>query len=750
MTKIYIPLNIQRFASGTILLSNYNTGNYNITFQGKIEWSSVSNGSSNNSSNFTANLYARKQNASSATTGKTWSGSIIATDTTTGVNYGTNIDQSISRSIKNDWVLLATLTATIPHNDNGTKTLELYGSVTGPSGTSLANATSNGSEIITLDTIPRYTTVTHTILNVYEQSIQVQYNATNDCSYLWYSIDDGDSWVEVTSSAGSSGVFTISSGLVPEQSYDIKIKMRRKDSGIDSESETTTRKTHSYPYIERISNNKLTIGDSLTITVYNPLKRNCTAYIKQNSKNGTTLGSITGFEYGSSDYNLPIDTNAMYQSIPNSPSGNFVCYLVCNYPSASSPTIEGTYTINYDESRPNFSHFEFEVVDDLTYTLTQSRKSIIDGYSTIGVTISETNKATGFKGSTIKNYTINGTPYPYSDNFYQEIENFFEPELKIYAIDSRDNSKPAEEPVSLLGYKKVTKGEYFYERNNEGVGTQVTFTLQGKFWNKNFGSVDNELSIKYKFKKTGTNGDGEEIDIDSSLIEIDENGNYYFSQILEGDNADDSGFDIESSYNVTITVSDKLSSVEYNYTVIEGSPAIDLVGNCIALGAPYDESVGGRVQLDGQQLTKNSFAQMHTNQEATFQDGVWVQLEKWLDANLSVGGFECEPANGRIKIPAGSAEYIEISGMFAGYGNCLIMPKITDSNGDSGNFQFLYQGRTVGNGYWCLPISSKIFKINPIVDYYVTVEVMGYNGISFELNNGFGPSRSYIEVKKLL
>ena len=49
-SKIYVPLNIQRFASGSIPFSVYETGSYGITFEGKIEWSSNSNGSVANSS----------------------------------------------------------------------------------------------------------------------------------------------------------------------------------------------------------------------------------------------------------------------------------------------------------------------------------------------------------------------------------------------------------------------------------------------------------------------------------------------------------------------------------------------------------------------------------------------------------------------------------------------------------------------------------------------------------------------------
>lgn len=150
MSKLFTKLNIQRFASGTIYLSTW-TGSYNVTFQGKLEISSTSNGSTANTSNVTVNLYARKQNSSGVTTGKSWSGSIGIDGTTSSFS-----SLSSSTSIGNSWVLVHTYTKyDVPHNSDGTRTITISGSIKGPSGTNLANATSSGSDSFTLDFIPR-------------------------------------------------------------------------------------------------------------------------------------------------------------------------------------------------------------------------------------------------------------------------------------------------------------------------------------------------------------------------------------------------------------------------------------------------------------------------------------------------------------------------------------------------------------------------------------------------------------------
>lgn len=139
-------LNIQKFASGSFEFPNW-TGSYAI--RGKIEWSSTFS-IEDNKSVVTAQIYVRRTNG--YTTGKLWNGY---------VNIGGNnhtysqIYTGTSTTVRQDWVLVQTFSDTILHNDDGTKTINISGQVTGPSGTGLEGKSSWGNSNVTLDTIPR-------------------------------------------------------------------------------------------------------------------------------------------------------------------------------------------------------------------------------------------------------------------------------------------------------------------------------------------------------------------------------------------------------------------------------------------------------------------------------------------------------------------------------------------------------------------------------------------------------------------
>ena len=135
-------------ASGTI------TFGASGVLQGKIEWSSASNGSSANSSNATAILYGRRTDSYGPTSGKSWSGNVTLDGTAVAINFSNSV------SVGSGWVEMARVSKTIAHNNDGSKQVTISGSVTGPSGTSLASKTSSGSQTVTLDKIPRKSTIT--------------------------------------------------------------------------------------------------------------------------------------------------------------------------------------------------------------------------------------------------------------------------------------------------------------------------------------------------------------------------------------------------------------------------------------------------------------------------------------------------------------------------------------------------------------------------------------------------------------
>lgn len=141
-------------SSGTINLNESTSSGSRLA--AKIEWSATTDTASNASKNVTAKLYVRKYNPSTLLTiptEGTWPYTI-------NIN-GNSISGTISASVLLDWVLIGThKVGSIAHNSDGSKSITISGSVTGPSVSGFAAHTSKGSGTAKFDTIPRSSTIT--------------------------------------------------------------------------------------------------------------------------------------------------------------------------------------------------------------------------------------------------------------------------------------------------------------------------------------------------------------------------------------------------------------------------------------------------------------------------------------------------------------------------------------------------------------------------------------------------------------
>ena len=141
-------------SSGTINLNESASSGSRLA--AKIEWSATTDTAANASKNVTAKLYVRKYNPSvllTIPTEGTWPYSI-------NIN-GNSISGTISASVLLDWVLIGThKVGSIDHNSDGSKSITISGSVTGPSVSGFAAHTSKGSGTAKFDTIPRASTIT--------------------------------------------------------------------------------------------------------------------------------------------------------------------------------------------------------------------------------------------------------------------------------------------------------------------------------------------------------------------------------------------------------------------------------------------------------------------------------------------------------------------------------------------------------------------------------------------------------------
>lgn len=140
-------------ASGTINLLSEGANGSGTYIVGKIEWKSTPVAEKNHSTLW-VELSVRKDNYTTllnqATEG-TWSYEL-------NIN-GTKHNGSQYKSVLGWTHVIEHNNLIVPHNSDGSKSINISGTITGPSGTSLAGIKASGNKTVTLDTIPRATKI---------------------------------------------------------------------------------------------------------------------------------------------------------------------------------------------------------------------------------------------------------------------------------------------------------------------------------------------------------------------------------------------------------------------------------------------------------------------------------------------------------------------------------------------------------------------------------------------------------------
>lgn len=357
------------------------------------------------------------------------------------------------------------------------------------------------------------------------------------------------------------------------------------------------------PTIPRAS--KVSVSSS-SFDVDNGIKINTTKYSSSFydrlyiTVNNTRIKTINNFSSGKVTFTTS-ELNAIYAAIPAPNTSAKFTFTLSTYSNSSYSTQIGSSSTATATGRlkivlPTFSDFSYVDNNAATSALTSGNSTssvIVKGYSNLKVTISTLQKATAnTRGATMSHYFVDGGRLPYSstDSVGYTRYGYTKSSISVVAVDSRGtSSQTITKTLNVIEYTPITKrDDYSYSRSNNGVGSQVTLSFSGKWWNDNFGVVPNTISATYKYKRSTsssyTNG--------GSISLTKSGGSYSFNSLVKGDTSDN-GFDISESYDIIVTVTDKLSSVDIAYTIHAGEPAIAIYKNKVALGAMYDESLGG-------------------------------------------------------------------------------------------------------------------------------------------------------------
>ena len=444
--------------------------------------------------------------------------------------------------------------------------------------------------------VTTYKAPTHSLSSKTETTATIAWTADSTVDYIWYSTDNGSSWTGVNVTDGTSGSYSIS-GLTANTTYQVKTRFRRKATQTNYDVGPMSVTTYNYPYVSAIGTSALVIGNSQTLTLYNPLSRSVTIKMYQNNTSGTELYS--GTTSGTSKTFTPT-ASTLYASIPNSTSGNCVYSVI--YGNSTKTTGTNTYKIIGTET-PTFSNFTYADTNSITTALTGDNQILINNYSNVTATISVANKAIANNSATMKNYVLSiggqSAQANYSDDsdVTLPISNITNNSIKVTANDSRGLGTSVTKTATIKNYVKPATTNLTATRGNNGVGEEVTISFEGTWWNDSFGLQANAIqNIAYYFKKpndqtwiTGT-----------TTITFTTNQNTFSgSLVVEGD-TETHGFDVTSSYLIKIVITDKLDySEEYQTTIGSGTPAIAIYKDNVAIGQQYDTSEGSKLQVNG-------------------------------------------------------------------------------------------------------------------------------------------------------
>ena len=362
-------------------------------------------------------------------------------------------------------------------------------------------------------------------------------------------------------------------------------------------SESTSKKLTKIPRTSKVSmsDKNFNIGASITINT-NRASSSFThrLVIKFNGKTVRTQTNV-GASYSWS-------TSELYQYVPNanSATGTVTCTTYSGSTNIGSSSV--SFTANVKNSNPTFSNFEVEDTNTRTLALTGDETKYIRKYSSIQITIPIAEKMTTKNSATSKAYNMivgdQNYTVAYSDttDVVHTFNNVDANVVNVYAVDSRNNQTEASKSLDIMDYTEVLLQNVKVYREN-GVGTNVIVTANGRYDNINFGTVTNSIkSIQFRKKKSelSTWDDWQSImylfDIDTTDGTFETNPTLLSQELT--------GFELGVEYDVQIKVEDELSSDTEEIQVNSGKVLMSAVKDQgVCFGGIYDTNVGGALQV---------------------------------------------------------------------------------------------------------------------------------------------------------
>lgn len=482
----------------------------------------------------------------------------------------------------------------IYHNNDGTRSF----SASVEAGIYDVAVNCRGSGSWELPTIPRYVNITSfSVSQRDETSVLYQFTYGGNCDYAWYSTDNGATWNALPTT-------NIVSGLTANTTYQFKLRLRRTDSQLTTDSSTYTQTTYNYPHCTNSPD--FTIGDKLTLDLYNPLGREVriTGYAKSDGSQifaGTTTGkTITGFN--SNDANG--GANAQYASIPNAQSGAYRVVVAWNGVSTERDS-GNVYKIRGNEY-PTLNAFDYLDNNSAAVAITGNNQLIVQNKSIVRARFHAA--AANYGASGISKYVLecNGasqTVYGAGSFDVGTVNSARDVQLKLTAYDSRGLAASETITVKMLPYEAPHAAVELKRLNNYEDETYLT--VDGSI-----SSVDgkNTMTIQYRYKVSG--------------------GSYGSFATIQDRAKQTLSLDKNNAYIFNVVVTDRFGETfNYEYVLNKGVFPLFIDTKKNSVGINCFPAENNSLEVNGHNVLKSSMlwqGYASTNANNIKSQGVWI------------------------------------------------------------------------------------------------------------------------------
>lgn len=493
--------------------------------------------------------------------------------------------------------LLKTKTVRVNHNADGTKSgvaLSAYWRFSGTySGTPISSITA--STTITLDTIDRTApTVSLSTSSITASGVTISATSSATSDIWQYSIDNGSTWTQFSTTAGTSASKAIT-GLSPNTTYYIKVKARKKSNQVYGISSAATVKTLGGAIVNSVNQvtaDAATVSIKLNVTVYDASY----AYTLALKNGSTTIVSVDGLTWskGTADRTVVLTSSERTELLTamanmKSFTGTFAVTTYngsTQIGSVSSKT--ATVTTTAANSGPTLSGFTFADSYATTTAITGNDQLFIQGHSKLTVT---PGTATPKNQAMITNYTATCNGVSVSNTTgaaltVGPVSKSGTVAVVLTITDSRGYTASVTQNITVLAYAKPKVNSLTLRRTND-IEAEMQLVFNGSISAITVDSVQKNslLYVRYRYKATSATSYSSYVSILSAVTQSGTSFSY--------SNLELRSLASDQSWDVHIQIRDQLnslSSLDLYYVIPQGTPLVALRKQKVGINTPTPEA----------------------------------------------------------------------------------------------------------------------------------------------------------------